>query len=71
MSLELKLQKKLGGFQWKLTKGKHTMATSAHQYPSYRALRLSLISMIKSIQADNFIVYDETDDAPTRPRKRS
>ena len=71
MPLELRMQKKLDGYCWVIQRGKHRLATSGRFYPDKRKLRLSLIGLVKSIQADNFDVYDDTEDVSLRtPRKR-
>jgi hypothetical protein len=58
------MQKKLDGYGWVIQRGKHRLATSGRFYKDKRMLRLSLIGLVKSIQADNFDVFDDTDDGP-------
>lgn len=72
MPLELRMQKKLDGYCWVIQRGKHRLATSGRFYKDKRMLRLALIGLVKSIQADNFDVYDDTEDVSLQTaRKRN
>jgi len=64
------MRKKLDGYCWVIQRGKHRLAVSGRFYPDKRMLRLALIGLVKSIQADNFDVFDDTEDVPLRASRK-
>jgi hypothetical protein len=66
--LRLELFKQGLFYRWRLCRKRRMLATSAPRM-NKRSLRLSLVALLKDIQADNFMVYDLTNDPPAKKKK--
>ena len=56
-------------FRWRLCRKRRTLAVSMPRM-NKRSMRLSLVALLKDIQADDFMVYDLTNETPTKKKKK-
>jgi hypothetical protein len=63
--LRLELFKQGCDFRWRFRRGRRTLAFSTPRM-NKRSMRLSLVALLKDIQADDFMVYDLTNETPTK-----